>query len=147
MCAIRYFERVALSFLLMLFSVSTNACESFAGRWALHYLGPISGAAYLELEESNSSEAPALLYLKQPGDVLLRLQGRASCNEHKIVMTFGGGNSSDGQFRILGGTMVGLLDTTPFSNPFGSWEFSVIRLTNFEELPMQGYWRMEKNEG
>lgn len=137
-------RRFLQALLLTVFPNLAFACESFVGKWDLYYLGPLSGAAILELRPTVGGEAPVSLYLQQADDTPLRLDGRATCEHHKITMKLGGGSSSDGQFRILGGTMVGMLDSAPFPSPFGAWSFSVIRLSNFQELPMEGFWKILK---
>jgi len=130
---------------------TSSVCSEYLGRWSAIYTGAFSGYGVIELSSSstlNQEKFIARIALL-PGppkdanvDAILNLEGMATCTASKLVINFGADPGSSDEFKILGGSLVGLLDAKPEANPFGAWRMHLIQLSSLQEREVSGYWRI-----
>ena len=130
---------------------TSSVCSKYFGRWSVIYTGAFSGYGVIELSPASTLNqekfiARIALLTGTPEDAnaesVLNMEGIASCATNKLVINFGADAGSSDEFKILGGSLVGLLDAMPEANPFGAWRMNLIQLSSLQEREVSGYWRI-----
>lgn len=126
-----------------LFSPLTFGCARIEGIWETSYSGAIAGSGFITFSHIDDQTSSVILDLSQ-ADQQRIIQGTASCRRGKLVIHVGGLSEPVSNLKLIGGTLVGMLEPFPFDTPFGAWEIHVVKLDDFSDLKLKGFWRMTR---
>ena len=78
---------------------------------------------------------------REDAKILLVLEGVGTCSNGLAEVRFEALAGENEEFKILGGSMVGVFVPGAVSRPFGQWEMLVLEKGRGEQREMAGFWR------
>ena len=124
-----------------------RTCKDQYGSYDVEYSGAARGIGKLFLEGTDEQPGVVRVRLellqgtKEDATVLLALHGIGTCEEGLAQVRFDSMAGENEQFKILGGSMVGVFVPGAVSRPFGQWEMLVLEKERGAQREMAGFWR------
>lgn len=112
------------------------------------YIGGFSGPGLLSLSTSKSQDGAIaakiqLFDAENPKDkkVLFSLSGTGTCYDGVTKIQFSASSGENEQYKVLGGTLLGIFNTSISEDPFGKWTVSLFDKKQNSPFELNGFWK------
>ena len=134
---------------LLTHSNDKESCQAFYGFHDIAYSGSTSGAGKLHLAplKTQPDHVKVALLLFQPDQKgvqeeipMIEIIGAGECAEGIVRARFGGEAGANAEYKILGGSFVGVFNPEVMSTQFGRWKMNIFSVAKKENHSMSGFW-------
>lgn len=123
------------------------ACRDAPGIYEVSFVGAIVGRGQISVKPAQSGEHPTRLRVTSlssaggQADVALELTGSSACAGGLLKATLAASDSAHDGYKVLGGTLLSVIDRSRADVPFGRWSAQVVETKTGKASTLTGFWQ------
>jgi hypothetical protein len=137
---------LVLSMSCQLGSRADLACQEIVGEYDAVFSGSVNGLGTISLREAGTDRHKLQLRLAGPAEagrdsgVVMELAGRGTCKRGVFAASVSASDQTREGYKVLGGTLVAVLEHELSQAPFGRWTAEVMNVRSGTTTTLLGFW-------